>query len=207
MRYKEQNSLVLVHLTGPTFFSAEPILARNSEELNLIKTHGFSKEKILKAWQEIISTFKESFHQPLALNIHYIIKSNTYLSLPEKIINIAQNLLGNRLIIQGNWFSPKHVIAFVMSKPLPDSKLIKLVKSSNTRGLQEVVPFTKLITFYKNKYCSKLLTHPYIHKLLDKLSCSSYYRSFFEKFGIDYIEIYPDDLNLFLPHSKTLHSH
>lgn len=182
-RYGSNPNIILVHLSGPTFFSAEPILARDKQELNTLERSGFNERVFITAWEKTIKAFAQSFPQkPLALNIHYIIRdspSKIYLTL----VKMGISLLNHRLVVQGNWLTPKHAL-WLKHEPghTPDQEMATLFwqlhKQGIDLGFQEAYPFAKISNIPRKKL--KRIERNLI-KLLDKLR-------------IRYIEIYPQDL-------------
>ncbi len=181
-RYGSRPNLVLVHLSGPTFFSAEVILARNPEELEKIKAHGFSEKVILRAWEETIETFKIAFpNQTLALNVHFIIKGT---NLHVKLVRLAYKLLKTRLAIQGNWLSPEHVFLLNGSGEGKKSEMLRLFYEVQKKGVligfQEVWPFCVILEKQRLP-----ISKEEIRKRLFIL---------FQRLQVSYIEIYPKDI-------------
>ncbi len=181
-RYSLKPELVLVHLSGPTFFSAEVILARNQKELEKLISCGFNEKKFLEAWRETIEVFKSAFpRKPLSLNLHFVIKET---NLHSKLTELSYKLLKRRLVIQGNWLTLRHTLWLTKDENIPNKEMLDLFWRAHVRGIpvgfQEAYPFSKIIKRH-NISLSKLKE---LRKELLKL---------FSKFKANYIEIYPED--------------
>jgi len=184
-KYNSKPELVLVHLSGPTFFSAEIILARNKKEFERLKTVGFNSTQFLKAWEKTIKIFKEAFpNKPLALNVHYVIKEDS-LKLYVKLFELSYKILKDCLVIQGNWFSPRHILWLDRTSKIPDKEMFLLFcrahKYKIPIGFQEAFPFSKAM---KRHHLSINKTKRIRKKLLKLLL----------KLDIQYIEIYLEDI-------------
>ena len=187
-RYADRNNLVLVHLSGPTFFSAELIMARNQEELKTLLDRGFSEDKLLNAWQKTFMYFSNAFpRQYLALNVHYVIKERP--ELVKKIFKLARSSLGSRLALQGNWLSPRHIHWLKAKDRLknpPDEFFLRLFRKAREVGIiigfQTAAPLT-LIAERKGVPPKKFFR---IVKRMLLVTC---------KLGACYLELYPEDIS------------
>jgi hypothetical protein len=192
-RYADRKELVLVHLSGPTVFSAEPILARNNIELNQLMEKGFTYDGIIKAWITTAGSFKHAFQRiPLTLNIHYIIKGN--INLTERLVMELKGVLGRRLALQGNWLDYDYV-----NEHGDLSGIIKQLKIENG----SITGFQTISSLFKRcrvKGMNKDETIDYIKKTFDLAL----------DLNINYLEVYPVDVmpefmeSIFLKINKEL---
>jgi len=181
-RYSQRPELTLVHLSGPGFFSAELILARNQDELELLKKNGFDEQKLLRVWQQLFLLFQRNFGDRVyALNVHYVIKGQ--IGLTKKIIVRAYKVFGPSLAIQGNWLDFDYV-----AKEQKRRDLLSLFKKAQKRGItigfQTVGPILKQCG---SKGLDRKRSLRYLQRTL-KVGC---------RLSARYFELYPQDLRFF----------
>jgi hypothetical protein len=106
-KYNQQRELVLVHMAGPTWHSAEMHLPRFSRECRTVLAKaGYSKESLVDAWKKTIDAFGAAFpDKALALNLAVPFKEDGAL---EEIVQYARSRLGKRLCAQDNQLSDHH---------------------------------------------------------------------------------------------------
>jgi len=106
-KYNKQGELVLVHMAGPTWHSAEMHLPRFSRESRvMLEKAGYSKNNIVNAWKKVIDTFAEAFpDKSLALNLAVPFREDGAM---EDIVQYATAKLGKRLCAQDNQLSDHH---------------------------------------------------------------------------------------------------
>ncbi len=103
-RYGRKSQLVLVHLSGPTVFAAEPVLARNQQEISALEEKGFTPDLVIAQWKETVGLFRGAFPgKMLALNLHYIVKGDRRLLVD--LYNGVQEDASGILAVQGNWLA------------------------------------------------------------------------------------------------------
>jgi hypothetical protein len=107
IKYNKQPELVLVHMAGPTWHSAEMHLPRFSRESRtMLGKAGYSKDSLVSAWKKIIDAFGEAFPDKfLALNLAVPFREDGAM---EEIVQYARARLGNRLCAQDNQLSDHH---------------------------------------------------------------------------------------------------
>ena len=102
-RYGSDDTVILVHMAGPTINSAEMHLPKRGEARQKILDAGYSKEKLVKAWRKVIDAYSVAFSgRALALNIAVPLMRDGSL---EEIIRYGLSKVGKRLCIQGNWLT------------------------------------------------------------------------------------------------------
>ena len=102
-RYSTRKEVVLVHLSGPTWRTAEMYLPRKGDAPDLLIKAGYTPDRLVDAWQTVIDHFAKCFPStPLALNADVPLKEDGVL---ERVIDYAIKKLGERLCVQGNWLS------------------------------------------------------------------------------------------------------
>ena len=119
-RYGSNDTLILVHMAGPTASSAEMHIPKKGEGKTLIQEAGYSKDKIVKAWREVIDAYSNAFpKKALALNIAVPFRKDGAL---EEVVQYAVSKIGKRLCIQGNWLSAHTANSFYPYKVILDIK-------------------------------------------------------------------------------------
>lgn len=115
-RYNLNETLLLVHIAGPTVFSAEMHLPKRGEGRELIEASGYSVKKITKAWESVIDDYLNAFpSKSFALNIALPIENDGTMDL---IIGYGQEKLREKLYIQGNWLSARTNVTFYPYKKI-----------------------------------------------------------------------------------------
>lgn len=108
-RYNSHDELVLVHIAGPTYHSAEMHLPKKANAELMVKA-GYTKEKIVTAWKKVIDAYAKAFpDKDLALNVAIPLREDGAM---EEIIQYGISKLGKHLCIQGNWLSAKKLGSF-----------------------------------------------------------------------------------------------
>lgn len=176
-RYGNHPRLILVHMSGPTIFSAEPILARNSKELKTIESHGFSPYSILERWKETARLFKETFpNRVLSLNIHYVIDADTTL-LSKLLKEIEEIIPLGYLSIQGNWLG----VDFVEQHPDLFHMVLKHKESGGIVGFQTIAPLLKRA---RSRGMDRKRAREYVESTLQLA----------KRVQANYLEVYPSDV-------------
>ena len=104
-RYKDNSSVVMVHMSGPTVYSAEMHLLKFEDGKKILKDAGYSREKVVEAWDAVIDNYSENFpNTMLSLNIAIPFKKDGTL---EEVLNYAISKVGPRLSVQGNWLKSR----------------------------------------------------------------------------------------------------
>ncbi len=117
-RYGSNDALVLVHMAGPTASSAEMHIPKKGEGKTLIQEAGYSRDKIVEAWREVIDAYSNAFPQKaLALNIAVPFRRDGAL---EEVVQYAVSKMGKRLCVQGNWLSAHTANSFYPYKVILD---------------------------------------------------------------------------------------
>lgn len=102
-RYAANPTLILIHMAGPTYRTAEMYLPRKGEAPILLEKAGYSKDKFVTAWKKVIDAYSYAFPgKSLGLNIDVPLKIDGAL---EEIIEYGIARIGTKLCIQGNWLS------------------------------------------------------------------------------------------------------
>jgi hypothetical protein len=123
-RYNRQDELVLVHMAGPTWHSAEMHLPRFSQESRvMLERAGYSKNNLVNAWEKVIDAFAGAFpDKSLALNLAVPFREDGAM---EDIVQYARAKLGKRLCAQDNQLSDHH----------ENSVTYKLVRTLGKQGV------------------------------------------------------------------------
>lgn len=119
-RYGCNDALILIHMAGPTASSAEMHIPKKGEGKTLIQEAGYSKDKIVKAWKEVIDAYSNAFPKKvLALNIAVPFRKDGAL---EEVIQYAVSKIENSLYVQGNWLSAHTTDSFYPYRVILDLK-------------------------------------------------------------------------------------
>lgn len=114
-RYDSHKSIILVHMAGPTVYSAEMHLPKN-ENRKVLQRADYTKQKIITAWKKVIDAYATNFPTKfLSLNLALPLNNDGAM---EEIVAYAQKKIGNRLCIQGNFLSGKTKTSFHVYKYL-----------------------------------------------------------------------------------------
>jgi len=117
-RYSGNSSIVMVHMSGPTVYSAEMHLLKSKEGKKLLGDAGYSRDKVVNAWIAVIDNYSKKFQGiKLSLNIALPLKKDGTL---EEILNYAASKLGTRLSVQGNWLKAKTASGFLPYRLMSD---------------------------------------------------------------------------------------
>lgn len=110
-RYRGNSSIVMVHMSGPTVYSAEMHLLKSKDGKELLKNAGYSRSKIVDAWRSVIDNYSENFNKiMLSLNISLPLRKDGTL---EEVLDYSISKLGTRLAVQGNWLKAKTKAGFL----------------------------------------------------------------------------------------------
>lgn len=134
-QYGANDSVVLVHMVGPTKHGGEMHLPRSkADKENWIKA-GYSKEKLTDAWRTVIDAYAAAFpKQALALDVAIPIYDDD--GAAEAILAYAFEKLGRRLHVQHNALAAKTVATF---KP---HRWVGSYRGKATVGFQLLCPVT-----------------------------------------------------------------
>ena len=177
-RYSDRREIALVHLTGPTFFSAEPTLALTEEDVRLLISNGFNYEDLRRSWDEVFTVYGKLFPEKyLSFNVNYVLPGR--LDLSEDLVNLARKRLGDRLVLGYNGLSPRHLF-----KRGDDPILLLLRSRGGLLGFQTVAPLSPM---FKARGISERRARRFTRELI----------RFVREERALYLEIYPQDLNLF----------
>ena len=129
-RYGSDDTLVLVHMAGPTVRSAEMHLPKKGGGKRLVEDYGYSRDRIVATWGKVIDAYAGAFpEKALALNIAIPLRNDGAM---EGIIQYGIKKLGQHLCIQGNWLN-----AYTKDSFHPYEVILNLKKNSNaTIGFQ-----------------------------------------------------------------------
>ena len=110
-KYGEHSSIVMVHMAGPTVYSAEMHLLKSKDGKKLLQNTGYSRKKVFYAWKTVIDNFSGKFMKiKLSLNIALPLRKDGTL---EEVMDYAVKELGMRLSVQGNWLKSKTTAGFL----------------------------------------------------------------------------------------------
>lgn len=110
-RYKDNSSIVMVHMSGPTVYSAEMHLLKSKDGKKLLRNAGYTRNKVVGAWRSVIDNYSQNFSKiMLSLNISLPLKKDGTL---EEVLDYSISKLGNRLAVQGNWLKAKTKTGFL----------------------------------------------------------------------------------------------
>ncbi len=127
-RYRDDPAVVLVHVAGPTHFSAEMHLPKSKEDQVQWQRVGYTPKKLTDAWKRVLDAYAQAFlMQCLALNIAKPIYDD---GVVEAVLDYGVEKQGTRLCIQGNWLSAHTPDAF------PYYKRIQQYATKATTGFQ-----------------------------------------------------------------------
>jgi hypothetical protein len=98
------DAVVLVHLAGPNTSSLEMHLPKG-ENAALVEEAGYSREKIVTAWKQVIDAYAKAFpHKDLALHIAVpLVKDGAM----EEVIQYGISRVGSRFCIQGDFLNAR----------------------------------------------------------------------------------------------------
>ncbi len=177
-RYSDHRGIALVHLTGPTFFSAEPTLALTEEDVEFLMSNGFKYEDLRRSWGEVFTIYGRLFPRKyLSFNVNYVLPGR--LELSEDLVNLARDRLGDRLVLGYNGLSPRHLF-----NRGNDPILLMLRSRGGLLGFQTVAPLSPL---FRARRIPERKARRFARELI----------RFIRGEGALYLEIYPQDLNLF----------
>jgi hypothetical protein len=104
-KYKGDDTIVLVHITGATGNGLEmqlPFLPKDREQWQKL---GYTPEKVVGAWKQIIGAFAEAFpSKPLDIDIHPVLGSD---QVAGEVAAYGSEKLGKRFGIFSGWLSGK----------------------------------------------------------------------------------------------------
>ena len=104
-KYDGDDTVVLIHATGATGNGLEmqlPFMPQDREQWQKI---GYTPDKAIVAWKQIIDTFAEAFpHRPLDIDIHPVLGSD---KVAEEVAAYGSEKLGKRFGIFAGWLSGK----------------------------------------------------------------------------------------------------
>jgi hypothetical protein len=133
-RYASNETVVLVHLTGPSGAGAEMHLPKRPEDKERWTRIGYSKSRLTGAWHEVVDAYAAAFAtQSLALNVATPIWSDGVL---EDVVAYGSRKLGHRFAVQHNALSAK------MKRDWPVHRLVASLKGRGTVGFQLLSPVT-----------------------------------------------------------------
>ncbi len=102
-RYSARKEIVIVHMSGPTWRTAEMFLPHKGSAPSLLREAGYSADVLCAAWTDVIDQFAASFPKhSLALNVDVPLEND---GVMERVTEYAVAHLKGRLCLQGNWLS------------------------------------------------------------------------------------------------------
>lgn len=133
-RYDSDDTVVLVHMVGPTKHGGEMHLPRTAADKENWAKVGYTRDKLLGAWKRIIDAYRAAFpKQALALDVALPLYDD---GTAEAILTYASAQLGSRLHVQHNALAAKTVASF---KP---HRWVGSYRGKATVGFQLLCPVT-----------------------------------------------------------------
>lgn len=141
-RYASDPVISLVHMAGPDYVGGEMHLPKTPKDIAHWREIGYTKPKLVGAWQRIIDAYAESFPDKyLALNVSMpILKDGT----AQEIIAYAENRLGKRFCIQHNGLAVKTTTNVFQHQRVQENRERAMV------GFQQLCPWTPRGQFNQN---------------------------------------------------------
>jgi hypothetical protein len=131
-RYRNDPSLVLIQMAGPTANTAEMHLPKSPEDKALWDKKGYHRDKLVAAWKTVIDAYAKAFpDQYLAVDISIPLYNDGSL---EEILSYGARTYPGRFCIQGNWLSDHTREGF------PLYRLIKDYSKTTPVGFQMLGP-------------------------------------------------------------------
>lgn len=104
-KYAEDDSVVLVHVTGPVKAGGEMHLPKTKIDKQNWDKAGYSKEKLVQAWKTVIDAYGEAFPKTgLAINVSIPLWND---GVVEEVLAYAKEKWGKRLHVQHNALAAK----------------------------------------------------------------------------------------------------
>jgi hypothetical protein len=104
-RYADRDAVLLVHMAGPSKASAEMHLPRTGADKSHWTRIGYSKAKLVGAWQSVIDAYAAAFpRQYLAMNVATPVYDD---GVVEEVLAYASRTLGRRFAVQHNALAAK----------------------------------------------------------------------------------------------------
>lgn len=104
-KFKGEDTVILVHMTGATANGLEMFLPFTPEQRDQWIKTGYTPEKVIAAWKQIIDAYVEVFpNKPLDIDIHPVLDTN---QVAEEVAAYGSRKLGGRFGIFGGWLSGK----------------------------------------------------------------------------------------------------
>jgi hypothetical protein len=134
-KYADDDSVVLVQMAGLDLSGGEMHLVMGSRELEKGWVRlGYTKEKLIGAWTEVIDAYAEAFpHHYLGLNVSIPVYQD---GVVEAVLEHAKKRLGRRLCVQHNALAGKTVEDGYPHRWVLDCKGKTII------GFQELCPLT-----------------------------------------------------------------
>jgi hypothetical protein len=102
-RYGKEEIIALVHITGATSNGLEMQLPFTRVDRARWEKAGYSPEKVIAAWKQIIDVYAEAFPaKPLDIDIHPVLGSDR---VAEEVAAYGSARLGKRFGVFGGWIS------------------------------------------------------------------------------------------------------
>jgi len=131
-RFRDDPSLVLVQMAGPTANTAEMHLPKSPEDRALWEQKGYRRDRLVAAWQTVIDAYSKSFPgRSLAVDISVPLYNDGSL---EEILSYGARTVPGRFCIQGNWLSDH------TREEFPLYQLIKDYSTTTPVGFQMLGP-------------------------------------------------------------------
>jgi hypothetical protein len=106
-RYGKEDAVVLVQMAGLDITGGEMHLTRTDKDIEAWKKAGYTKQKLVAAWQSVIDAYADAFpNKYLALNVSKAIQND---GAVDDVLTYAKKRLGARLCVQHNALSAKTV--------------------------------------------------------------------------------------------------
>jgi hypothetical protein len=131
-RYRNDSSLVLIQMAGPTANTAEMHLPKSPDDRAVWEQKGYRRDKLVAAWKTVIDAYAKSFpNSCLAVDISIPLYNDGSL---EEILSYGARTVPGRFCIQGNWLSDHTREGF------PLYRLIKDYSKTTPVGFQMLGP-------------------------------------------------------------------
>jgi hypothetical protein len=102
-KYGNDETVVLVHIAGPTKSSSEMHLPKTEVDKKNWDKAGYTKDKLVGAWKTVINAYADAFpDKPLALNVAVPLHDDGVVT---EVLAYASRKLGRRLCVQHNALS------------------------------------------------------------------------------------------------------
>lgn len=131
-RYRDDPSLVLIQMAGPTANTAEMHLPKSPDDRAVWERKGYRRDRLVAAWKTVIDAYAGAFpNHGLAVDISIPLYNDGSL---EEILSYGARTVPGRFCIQGNWLSDHTREGF------PLYRLIKDYSKTTPVGFQMLGP-------------------------------------------------------------------